>query len=246
MAGSPEDPAGALVEPELTESVEGIGEVNEIVEYSSPTYDLTEVIGAICTLLLGTEDPVKWVKDQIGGDTEGLFKLGVALGHIGQCDRFVAQNLTAAETAMFEHWHGNAANAAKGYFDKVQSAVSMNAGELSKVANSLAASSVAISALTTGIVTALESLGDLVIAAAVAAWVAGATAETGVGPVLAGGAFAVVCGAIIGRWLEVADKIAKIVGVLSSITAFILGADAAVGRVTLTPLPPAAYDNPQV
>lgn len=245
MAGSPQNPAGALVEPELDEAAAGIGEVNEIIEWLSPTHDLAWLVGDICSLLIGTDDPIEWVKKQIGGDTEALAKVGIAIGHIGQCEEFVAQNLSAAETAMFAHWHGNAADAAKGYFDQLRSAVNKNGSELVVASQRYSSTTVAISALVTAIVTALETLGDLVIAAAVAAWVAGATWETGVGPVLAGAGFVVVCGEIVARWLEIADKVGKIVGVLSTLVTFITGLDGNIGQITLTPLPASAYDDPQ-
>lgn len=248
MGGSVTDPSGALESPEVPERIEFIEGLNLIFDLTDPAYVLSGAVSDVLFFITGAKNPFDLIREQLRGDWEGLDKAGVAIGHLGEFDGFLNQNLFEAESAMFAHWEGNAAAAAKGYFDGLRGTLGKNEELLRSISAAYDSVVYTIISLSTIIVTGLETLIDLVIGAVAAAAEGLATEpESGpLGPGIAVVAFALIATAATAKWLNITEKVAKAADVVNGFFLAVSQADLGVKQTLNLPLPKAAYDDPQV
>jgi uncharacterized protein YukE len=189
-----------LTEPEPETTIPNL--VNSIltpIQYISVTYWVDWVLDKVTGV-----NPAEWVGEQYAGDWEAAGKAGTAMEKLGQFNEQYAQAIEAEMKNVFTHeWQGNAADAAREYFEGVAKTLKEQVQALESIGKQFNTIATGMKETGEAIKGLLETLMDLVIAAAVEAAAAAASSWTVIGPILSGAAFLVTIDEAIGVWGKV-------------------------------------------
>ncbi|NKQ56924.1 hypothetical protein HFP15_29040 [Amycolatopsis sp. K13G38] len=162
------------------------------------------------------------VKERFVGNFEAVAKSRNALKNLGEFETAAATNIAEGAAVMFVSWRGNAADAARSYFDQLANGIEGHANALSQVAQRYDAILIAIQQAGSAIMGGLTALLDYGAEAAAAIAAAGCLQEVPGVDVLMD---------IIGAW-RVTKIITKIHEIASTWNYIWSGSEGMMGLIT--------------
>jgi hypothetical protein len=233
-------PSNELREPESSEPFPNLVDlVLSFPDLISPSHWMLWAIDQVSGV-----NPAQWAAEWLAGDWEALSRGADALDNLAQFDVVFGSQIRTGCDAMLYDWTGNAADAAKQYFDGIPAALELQGPALERVATEFRTLAYGMWSTAKSIVSLFELLVDLLIAMALEAAAAAASSWTVIGPILSGAAFACTLTKALGVWgkaIEVHNAAFTAANVFVGVVTGYLGA---LRGMQEYPLPAAAYDHP--
>ncbi|MFC4124106.1 WXG100 family type VII secretion target [Nocardia rhizosphaerae] len=241
MTTTTEQPVAALAEPQPSDPIPDLVELVINGNAISPTYWINYVLKTTIGY-----DPLTDTTNKIAGDWEALQKAGTAVGNMSDYLSDYSQAIKTAAREADASWDGNAAEAAKTYFDSVTSALATQVSKLKDISTTIdefALSSYYSAQVVCGL---LQEIFDNAIIAAIKYAAAATMAATGVGAAgsaatIASAAFELVT--IIARWQDVLGKFTDWVFSAEGAAAVVLAGVAEVSSTALPAMSGGSYDH---
>lgn len=220
--------------PDLVENILGAW------QYVSPAH----WVGWVIDQIFGT-DPWQWVAEQFAGDYEAVQRAGIALKQLASFNELYKANVrSTAEEVLTYDWRGNAADAARAYFDGWMKALGEQEEILREVGDQFETAAVGVYQATQGFKSYFSGAVDIAIIAGIEAAATAATSWTGVGAVAGTAATAVTIAKGASLWARALVYHNDAWTAVQSISGISAGYFAALKGLERLPLPGNSYDHP--
>ncbi|MFJ4848760.1 MULTISPECIES: hypothetical protein [unclassified Streptomyces] len=237
------EPARHLVAPgapaEFHSPLEVLNQAGDLI---SPAFWMAE----ICDVALGFQ-PMDEAKEYFAGDWETYAKCAQVWERLGSTLGDVSRNIGAGRDCVDSTWDGNAADAARAYFDGIAGRCDGLQAELDALGTQYKVISHGVWSAAEAVGAVLSGIADAAAMAAISAAAGTMTSWTGWGAAVGYGAAALEIARIVELWGEATQA----VNAAQRLVNAALGAVEQAGGGLATafhdvPLPGAAYDNPAV
>jgi uncharacterized protein YukE len=179
--GDSRPPVAELSEPTVSQPMPSlIQEMLAIQDKVSLAWALNFIVDHVCGV-----NPFEEGAKFLAGDYEGFSRAGDAVTRLGQYFGACAEQIRASAAEPAASWIGEAADAAQKYFVRLVGGLTELQTSCASIGKELQQVATSIYFLGQGFASFLQELADIAIAAGLVALAGTATAETGVGPVLA-------------------------------------------------------------
>ena len=232
-------PSAALVTPSPSAPIPDFVDFGlHVPDLISPSYWLMWVIEKVSGV-----NPLDWVTEHFAGDWEKMSTAATALEHLAEFQRLYAQEIETARATFDAGWDGEAAVAARTYFDDLAEDVAAQSEPLTDIAREVDAVAQGMKSFQDMLVGLIQTLLDYAIAAAASAAAAAASSWTIVGGLLGGGATAYSIAQAARTWAQVLQVHGYAVTAVDGVVGLTAGYLGSLHGFQGHPLPSGAYDN---
>lgn len=218
-----------------------INEVLQVGDWLSPSHVLLKGIELVFGFNPG-EEVATW----LAGDWHGMGVGAAALGQLSEYAQAVARDLDTSATHLLEHWSGNAASEAHGYFERLTQAIDALRAPLDGLATEYNTLAVGMIETASAIGSVLEALLDKLIEMGVKALAATATSETVVGGLFFGAWAAYDAYKAEKLWMKAVEYHGYAVTASNAFVGVTAGYLGAINSPDDFPLPAGSYHHPGV